>query len=202
MRDAVGRSGDARKQFDPRKDQDEPFGLERDRREDQREDGVRIEHRVADQHAVDGAGGSERGYVRPGVERREDGGVGGGSHLQRMQLEVLHAHVQRDSAQPRYEVEQQEPFRPDGPLQYTPEDEEGVHVEEDVPEPAVHEHVRQGLPPPEQGGRRVEQGEGPHHEVFVEQREDEHDHVDDDQVPRHHGNRVQEGASSASTVVV
>ena len=203
MRDAGGEARHTGEELDGGEDRDHPLGAECHGREEQGHPGLGEEHRVAHQHAVDGTGGAHcRGVLdhgdvleRGGVAQRSPFHVG-------LHLQVFHAEVQGHGPQAADKVEEQELLAPDDAFDHAAEDQQRVHVEEDVPEPAVHEHVRDHLPPVEIRGGGVEQGEGPDHEVLVEEGGQEHDHVDDDQVLGHGRQRGEESSPATAVVAV
>ena len=76
------------------------------------------------------------------------------------------------------EIEYQKLLRSYRPFQHRAEKDESIHIEEDMHETSVHEHMGDRLPDPEQRRGRIEQGEGPYHEIFVNQCEYKHYHID------------------------
>lgn len=61
-----------------------------------------------------------------------------------------HTKMAQRGAKAAYKVEEQEALRAPYIFQYTPEHPEGEHIEKDVGKAAVHEHMRDELPPAEQ----------------------------------------------------
>ena len=99
-----------------------------------------------------------------------------------LHLQVLYAHMQGHRPETADEIEKQEPFRAQGALQHGAEHEQRIHVEENMPDSPVHEHVRKGLPSMEKRRRGIEHGEGSHHEILIYQGGQEHKHIHDEQV--------------------
>ena len=80
------------------------------------------------------------------------------------------------------EIEHKELLRAPDPFEHGAEDEQGVHVEEDMPESPVHEHVSDYLPQPEIRRSRIVQGEAGHHVILVQNCHEHHQDIDDDDV--------------------
>ena len=59
---------------------------------------------------------------------------------------------------------------------------QGEHVEENMREPSVHEHVGDELPPVEEAGSRVEEREVAHHEIRANLSRYKDYYVDNEQV--------------------
>ena len=177
MGDADPGAGNAGAQFDNRKNNHPPFGFQRDGREQQHQHRVRIQQRKADQDAVDGARSTQHRCPDEIVII-----IHFSLRQPMMHLKVLNPHMQGRRAESANEIEKQEPFRAQGAFQHGTEHEQGIHVEENVPYAAMHEHVRKGLPPTEKWRRGIEHGKGPYHEILVHQGSQEHDHIYDNQV--------------------
>ena len=118
-----------------------------------------------------------------------------------LRLDPFHARMQGRSAETGHEIQDQELFRSERPLHHHAEHHKGVHVEQDVHDSPVHEHVREGLPPAEQGRCRIEHREGPVHEILVHQRGDENDDVDDEDTPGYYRNAFEECGSGHVRIV-
>ena len=173
MRHTILDSVDAGEQLDCCEYDYQPFGCHRYRREYQCQTCLRIEHCESDKYAVDGSGRSEcRGHEKSLVS------LGGPVCDKYSGLHPFHARVQGHCSQSGHEVEYEELLRTEAAFKYGTEHQEGIHVEEYVPESAVHEHVRQYLPRLEEWRRRVEHGEIGDHEVLIYQCGDEHQYVD------------------------
>ena len=99
-------------------------------------------------------------------------------------------------------IEYQESLRAQSPLQHSSEYEECVHVEEHVPEAAVHEHVGQNLPGPEKRRGRIEHREVPHHEILIDESGDEQKQVYDYDMPGGRRKHLEEAAAAVSVIVV
>ena len=163
VRHAVMRAKHPGQQFNAREDCDEPLGLEGYRRKDQREHIVRIEHAEAQQQAVDGAGSADGRNVG-------------------QRLGEQHQLVAEGGTQPAHEVEDQELLAAPEPFEHRTEHDERPHVEEDMHEVAVHEHVGYELPPAEKGRADGEEGEPLVHRVTDQFRADKDNDIDDEQV--------------------
>ena len=191
MGDAHLRPGDAGQEFDADEDGDHPLRIQGDRREDQGHPGFRIQHRKGDEDTVDSARSThdrspEQVDVRRAVRRHG------------LRLDPFHARMQGDGTETGHEIQDQELLRPERPLHHHAEHNQGVHVEQDVHEAPMHEHVGKGLPPPEERGSRIEHREGPVHEILVDQRGQEDNHVDDENVPGYRGNTFKESGKCHS----
>ena len=103
-----------------------------------------------------------------------------------MDFKILHAGVEGHCAQAGDEVEHQELLRAYGAFEHQAEYEQGVHIEEYMPEAPVHEHMGDYLPGMEEGGSRVEHSESLYHKLLVHQGEQEHYNIDQQQVARHY----------------
>ena len=62
---------------------------------------------------------------------------------------MLGAEMESDGPQTAYEIENKELLPSDYPLHHGTEDYQGVHIEENMPETAVHKHMGDYLPPVE-----------------------------------------------------
>ena len=96
--------------------------------------------------------------------------------------------MQSSRSQSCHEVENQELLGAQCPFQDDAEHQQRVHIEEYVPESAVHEHVRQDLPRLEERRSRIEHGEVHHHEILIDESGDENKYVDSDDILRYRRN--------------
>ena len=173
MRHAILDSVDAGEQLDCCEYDYQPFGCHRYRREYQCQTCLRIEHCESDEYAINGSGRSEcRSHEKLLV--CIDGRVGD----KYSGLHPFYTCVQCGCSESCHEVENEIFLRAEAAFKYGTEHQEGIHIEEYVPESAVHEHVCQYLPRLEEWRCRVEHGEIGDHEVFIYQRGDEHQYVD------------------------
>ena len=174
MRHTHLRARNAGKQFNADKNEHPPLGIQRDGRENERKAGLRIQHGKAHQHAVNGTGSAQdaRNAVVDAL------GVDSGILADEMpDLEEFHAGMQQHRTEAGDEVEPDELPGAQGPFHHHAEHHQRVHVEEDVHEAVVHEHVGEGLPPAELRAQGESHGKGVLHERGVNEGCHEHNHV-------------------------
>jgi hypothetical protein len=131
--------------------------------------------------------------------------LGGNGTFSRRSYPVLHLYpldprMDSRSTKTGHEIENEEfPGTPD-PFQHRSENEQGVHIEEKMPESSVHEHMRYRLPPVEERRSRIEQGEFFIHEILVQISHEHHKDVDDNDILYCRG-KISQQASPASVAV-
>ena len=163
MRHAVVRAENAGQQFNGSEDDDEPFGLERDRRENQGQHIIRVEHAESKQQAVNRAGSTHRRDV--------------GKRLRQQ-----HQFMAESRAQPAHEVKNQEFLAAPQAFQKRSEHKERPHVEKDMHEIAMHEHMGHELPPPEERRTDGKQSEQLIHRITDQFGAEKDNDIDDEQV--------------------
>ena len=94
----------------------------------------------------------------------------------------LHSQLCSCSSKSTKEVEYHEAVLTDDPFDSHPEYIERVHVEEQMPEASVHEHVGERLPYLEPGGLGIEKRKNREHEIRIDLGRQIDDHIDYDQM--------------------
>ena len=117
-------------------------------------------------------------------------------------LNPLHSGMDCSCTQTCHEIKYQELLRSPDSFKHGSEDIEGVHVEEQMPEASVHEHVSHRLPPVEERRSRIEEGECLIHEILSQSRHDHDEDIDYDYVLDSRGHIAHEAATAAVVVVV
>jgi hypothetical protein len=114
-----------------------------------------------------------------------------------LHLEPFHTGMDQSCTYTRYEIEDQELLRAPPFFQNAAEEIKGVHIEEEVPEAAMHEHMGHRLPPAEEIRGRIEKGEVLVHEVLIERCHDHYEDIDDDDMPDCNRHIAKESSSVA-----
>ena len=116
-----------------------------------------------------------------------------------LMLQVKHRVVAKCGTEPRHKVEEQKLLAAPGILQHRSEYHQGVHIEEEMPEAAVHEHMGQELPGLEKWRIKGEQRESFIHRIAYDICSHQDYRIDDDQV---FYDRSHQGPESGPAVLV